>query len=57
MSAFNLGVAEAVNTKKHARDPFHVSPNPMDILFCNARHYPFCHIQDANIETSEHVFS
>ena len=25
MAAFNLGVAEAVNTKKHARDPFHVS--------------------------------
>ena len=25
MAAFNLGVAEAVNTKKHSRDPFHVS--------------------------------
>ena len=32
MAAFNLGVAEAVNTKKHARDPFHVSHNPKGAL-------------------------
>ena len=44
MAAFNLGVAEAVHTKKHARDPFHVSPIPPDTLFCNASRAVAVHV-------------